>query len=58
MGEVSDQGKGVGDNTRMQPCGGMIPGDKETTFHHEKATSMGEVLDQGKGVGDNTRVQL
>ena len=56
MGEVSDQGKGVGDNTRVQPCGGMIPGDKETTLRHEKATSIGEVLDQGKGMGDNTRV--
>ena len=31
--EVSDQGKGVGDDTRVQPCGGMIPGDEETTFH-------------------------
>ena len=33
MGDVSDQGKGVGDNTHVQPCGGMIPGDKETMFY-------------------------
>ena len=55
--EVSDQGKGVGDDTRVQPCGGMIPGDKEATLCQEKATSTGEVSDQGKGVGDDTRAQ-
>ena len=55
--EVSDQGKGVGDNTRVQPCGGMIPGDEEATLCQEKATSIGEVSDQGKGVGDDTRAQ-
>ena len=32
MGEVSDQGKGVGDNARVEPGGGVTPGDKETTF--------------------------
>ena len=55
--DVSDQGKGVGDDPRVQPCGKMIPGDEEATLCQEKATSTGEVLDQGKGVGDNTRAQ-
>ena len=55
--DVTDQGKGVGDDTRVQPCGGMIPGDEEATLCQEKATSTGEVSDQGKGVGDDTRAQ-
>ena len=55
--DVTDQGKGVGADTRVQPCGGMIPGDEEATLCQEKATSTGEVSDQGKGVGDDTRAQ-
>ena len=55
--DVTDQGKGVGDDTRVQPCGGVIPGDEEATLCQEKATSTGEVSDQGKGVGDDTRAQ-